>query len=637
VSDIDFAALMEPVARKLWGEPNPALSKNGELRWGTRGSKSVDLAKGTWFDHEAGVGGGVLAALKHEKGFVREDAMAWLEDEGLLNGAEFKTNARRIVATYDYVDEGGGLLFQVCRFDPKDFRQRRPDGHGGWIWNLDGVRRVLYRLPEVIEAVATSKTIHITEGEKDSDNLWALGIPATTNPGGARKWRQEYAEHLRGGDVVVHPHNDDSGREHMREVAASIAGTAARVRVLDIAKHWQECPPKGDVSDWLEKAGGTVETFWELVERAPDAVADAPKPATPLIFFEDCGKQTSKPELIKGAFAKGETSALIGPPGTGKSALLTSVEIALAGGTDWYGFRVKESCGVVHFAFERADLCKRRLHAHRLRDGLPANLPIAIRRGVIDLMDPKCVEEVILPAIREAEQHFGRAVGFAGFDTYNKGIALGGGDEDKARDQNRALANLRRLQDLHDGLHVDLVAHIGKDPSRGSRGSNALPGDLDLENHISAEGDTKVVTTVKANDAPEGELMRFRLQPYQVGTDEDGNPTTIWIASSEIIEAVAGAAPSTKPKKMNRGTRALRDAIAEALEAFGNKATVHGHSVRAVPLDRVREEFCRRHVVDSDQEHAADAKRKAFKRALDDGLPEGCGSGEIDGTDCIWK
>ncbi|MER3426470.1 MAG: hypothetical protein C4299_04890, partial [Thermoleophilia bacterium] len=71
---------------------------------------------------------------------------------------------REIAAVYDYVDEENRLLFQVVRYRPKAFAQRRPDGNGGWIWNLDGVRRVLYRLPEVLEGVRAGETIYVVEG-----------------------------------------------------------------------------------------------------------------------------------------------------------------------------------------------------------------------------------------------------------------------------------------------------------------------------------------------------------------------------------------------------------------------------------------------------------------------------------------
>jgi putative DNA primase/helicase len=91
-------------------------------------------------------------------------------------------------------------LFQTLRFFPKDFRQRRPDGKGEWIWNLQGVRRVLYRLPELLAAknADPKRMIFVVEGEKDADALQRGGATATCNPMGAGKWRDEYAEFLRG-------------------------------------------------------------------------------------------------------------------------------------------------------------------------------------------------------------------------------------------------------------------------------------------------------------------------------------------------------------------------------------------------------------------------------------------------------
>src|SRR5262249_13144941 len=110
-----------------------------------------------------------------------------------------------IVATYDYTDEAGELLFQVLRYHPKAFRQRRPDGNGGWIWSLGEVSRVLYRLPEVIEAVALERTIFIAEGEKTVDALVELGLSATCSPGGAGKWCDEYSHYLADANVVILP------------------------------------------------------------------------------------------------------------------------------------------------------------------------------------------------------------------------------------------------------------------------------------------------------------------------------------------------------------------------------------------------------------------------------------------------
>lgn len=117
------------------------------------------------------------------KDYVREKLglPAW---NGNANGAP---KGKQIVAIHDYTDEVGELLFQVVRYTPKGFRQRRPDGNGGWIWSLKGARRVLYRLPEVIDAIASKQTIFITEGEKATDALAKLGLRATCSPGGAEK------------------------------------------------------------------------------------------------------------------------------------------------------------------------------------------------------------------------------------------------------------------------------------------------------------------------------------------------------------------------------------------------------------------------------------------------------------------
>jgi len=172
---------------------------------------------------------------------------------------------RRIVATYPYRDADGGLLFEVVRYAPKSFSVRRPDGNGGWIWNLGNVRRVLYKLPEVLAAVQAGQTVFVVEGEKDVDNLTRLGLTATTAPGGAAgKWRPEYSEALRGAEVIVLPDNDPPGRKHAQDVAQSLHGVAASVKVLELPG----LLPKGDVSDWF-KAGGTREELERLAAGAP--------------------------------------------------------------------------------------------------------------------------------------------------------------------------------------------------------------------------------------------------------------------------------------------------------------------------------------------------------------------------------
>ena len=191
----------------------------------------------------------------------------------------------RIVKEYDYRDEAGALLFQVVRYDPKDFLQRRPDGAGGWTWKLDGVRRVLYRLPELL-AADTAAWVFNVEGEKDADALAALGLVATCNPGGAGKWRPEYSETLRGRRVCIVADKDAPGRKHALDVARAQDGVAACVRVL-------EMPGDGikDAADYVE-ASDSVDAealraeFLAMADKTPDWTppAPAPEPAGPCDF-----------------------------------------------------------------------------------------------------------------------------------------------------------------------------------------------------------------------------------------------------------------------------------------------------------------------------------------------------------------
>lgn len=142
-----FRLAMEAVAIDLMGEPTQRRNGGREMRWGNRGSMSVDLDKGAWIDRERNVGGGTLALVMDQLPADKAGATAYMHTRGHLpdrerskpngpNGTHHAPAARRIVATYDYTDAHGELLFQVVRYHPKDFRQRRPDGKGGWVWKL---------------------------------------------------------------------------------------------------------------------------------------------------------------------------------------------------------------------------------------------------------------------------------------------------------------------------------------------------------------------------------------------------------------------------------------------------------------------------------------------------------------------
>ncbi|TGB09800.1 DUF3987 domain-containing protein [Streptomyces sp. MZ04] len=185
--------------------------------------------------------------------------MADLFDEPLE-----KRERPQVVAEYPYCDEHGQVLYVVRRLEPgydgerKTFRQYKPDGTAG----VKGVRRVLYRLPEVIAEAQADGTVLVVEGEKDADNLRGIGCTATCNVGGAGKWRDEYSEHLRGAaEVVVIADRDEPGRKHAATVADSVQRAGIPVRVLE--------PARGkDVSDHLA-AGLTFDDLAPQTRTAP--------------------------------------------------------------------------------------------------------------------------------------------------------------------------------------------------------------------------------------------------------------------------------------------------------------------------------------------------------------------------------
>ena len=168
-----------------------------------------------------------------------------------------------IEATYQYHDEHGQLLFEVVRYKPKSFKVRRPDGSGGWIWNLEGVKPVLYHLPDIIKAITTGDCIYVTEGEKDCDNLWAIGLVATTNPFGAGKWKPEYSEMLSGAKAVVVPDNDVEGRRHAISILDSLEGKVKSLEALEIPSSAK------DVTEWLEQ-GNTADDLLSLESITPN-------------------------------------------------------------------------------------------------------------------------------------------------------------------------------------------------------------------------------------------------------------------------------------------------------------------------------------------------------------------------------
>jgi AAA domain len=244
-----------------------------------------------------------------------------------------RTNGRALVATYAYKDKTGALLYEVLRYAPKHFLQRAADGS----WSLKGVRRVLYRLPDL----TNRRTVYLTEGEKDADRLWTLGLPATCNCGGAGKWRAEYADQLKAAGchhVIVLPDNDPPGVTHGRTVARSCVDVGLAAKLIPLPG----LAPKGDVSDFLD-----AHTRDELLTIGRDApLFDPARSVTvaPTLTLTSLADLLDEPEetiewVLTDRIPSGALVLLAAPPKTGKSTFARELAYCVATGRDFLGWR----------------------------------------------------------------------------------------------------------------------------------------------------------------------------------------------------------------------------------------------------------------------------------------------------------
>jgi RecA-family ATPase len=335
---------------------------------------SINPKKGKWFCRHCDKGGGdAIGLVRFLDGTDFPEAVTSLNGGRSSNGADKpqikpdrepppKDAKKVLVAEFTYQTENGDVAYVVPRHEfqhpdgspvlledgkrKKTFSQRRPDGAGGWIWNMNGVQRVPYHLPELIEAIASDFIIFIAEGEAKVEALHEIGIIATCCAGGAGKWQPEFSERLRGADVVLLPDNDDAGWKHINDVGASLVGIAKSIRVIVLPN----LPPKGDIIDWI-KAGGTREQLDALVGQAPDWVqadeasnaTDPDEPAKPKsLQWLDMSNWDNEPVpqrkwAIRDRVPLNQAGLFSGEGGTGKSIIELMKNVAHVTGKDWLG------------------------------------------------------------------------------------------------------------------------------------------------------------------------------------------------------------------------------------------------------------------------------------------------------------
>lgn len=525
-----------------------------------------------------------------------DDAIPDPEPDQYAAGARSQAPRREITKTYDYTDPDGGMRYQVCRLEWRDgakrrktFLQRRPvPGADGWIWGLaageylrarDGdyyqateeridkwkgaerrtfedVAHGLYRFPELMEEMAQEpderRLIVIAEGEKDVETLAAWGVVATTSSGGARHWLPHHAEYLRGADVVILLDNDKAGREGGHKKAASLRGIARRVRVLDWRTHWESCPDKADVTDWRDHAGGNAGKLFAIVEKLGDWVPEAPESGFGAVRFVDLDKPARELEwLIKNVMTRNEVSIWFGPPGCGKTFLITDASLAIARAVPWFGLRTRPGL-VIYQAGEGGLGVKMRLRAYRRHHKIPhdEDVPFVLLPNAVDLYAADADVTKLIAEIKAWAAFYDVPLELVVIDTLS--AATPGANENASEDITKVLSRCRRVA-RETGAHVALVHHTNAKGDR-PRGHSSLQGNVDNAIEVirteqvdsEADGDRNIMrdirefVTVKQKDAPDKFRRQFILRQVVMGEDSDGDAVTSCVvtalASQEVVD-----------------------------------------------------------------------------------------------------
>ena len=446
-----------------------------------------------------------------------------LRAEGMLpEMTRGSTSTASPPTVYTYRDQDGAPVFRIVRKHDKRFVAQHPNGPDLWKAGMGGRTPVPYRLPEIL-AAHPDETIFVVEGEKDADNLAALGCNTTTSPFGAGNWHTACSPHLAGREVVILPDNDDAGRAHARDVAAKLAGHARSITTLALPGLRE----KGDVSDWIA-AGGTLAALHGLVRDTPEAEPDSDGQCGlgSLAIINPAeweGVDVPQREwLIDGWLASGTAALLAGADGVGKSLLSQQLATCLATGTPFLGMPTRETRAIYITAEDDAD------ELHRRQSAINASIGVTMagagpRLGLLSLKGEDCN----LLATYDAEGRMyatslfyrievaAKAHG-AGFVVLDNIAHLFGGNEN-VRSQVAAFCNLMDRLAIAIGGTVLFLGHPAK--AEGSEYSGSTGWSAHVRQRLFVERlkandeiiepDARTLRKSKANYAQAGEEISF--------------------------------------------------------------------------------------------------------------------------------
>lgn len=399
-------------------------------------------------------------------GCSQDAVLGALRRRGLWQLSSSSSEGPRIVAEYDYRDEGGNLLFQVVRYSPKDFRTRRPDA-GGFAWNLRGVRRVLYRLPELLAKPAAP--VFIVEGEKDADALANIGLLSTTNQGGAGKWRPDYTQTLRNRNVRIVPDHDEAGAKHAERVAKDLAQVAKTVRIVPLP----DLARGGDVSEWLA-GGGTAKELerlaaasepirWEpRIAPESDAVEGEQEHRGPGVFADQLQRERIR-FIWPGRLAFGKTHLLVGDPEQMKTTWAVRIAADLSQGRPLPGGDQDRQPPMASVIFTWEDGAADTIVGRLMAAGADLERILIVEEDLPTIPDDLSAIE---RAVTKTKARTGVDVGLVVIDPLAAALA-GGVDSRNNSSTRRALSPLKILAQRLD-VAILLIDHLNKNASQAA-------------------------------------------------------------------------------------------------------------------------------------------------------------------------
>ena len=524
-----------------------------------------------------------------------------------------------IEVAYDYRDERGFLLYQVVRKIPKDFRQRKPDGAGGWIWSLGETRRVLYRLPQLLKS-PTTELVFIVEGEKDVERLRDRAI-ATTCSQGAGKWHHAddcARKALHGRHLVILADADEAGRAHAAKVAEWAKDVAASIRVIDL---YPSRDDGRDVSDWLDE-GHTIDELKQIAEATESVetgiVADpwrdelakalaevkaklAPSESQRAPLFKTdivdlLGMQFDGPRwLITGLVTRLGVAIIGGEPKSIKTWIALEFAIGVATGTKAFGEFFCENGTAIYFFAEDRDVQVRNraraLLAGSKRMPQRGRLFLEPRGTFIDVMSDDDIAWIVASARRRGK------IDLLVLDPLRD---VHGGEEDKSDSMRDVMRRLRVISDLLEC--TVLVPHhsakANKDnakrrPGQNLRGSSAIHGAIDAGLYIESTDDgdgVNTFTNVATSQVKGGKSAgRFQLELALHDDDLGEAIDATWTFLRDVEDGKAKR-KGTRSEKQDEDDR-LAFAFVRDLQAQGktySKTALREHEHRAQLMSEKR-------------------------------------------------